>query len=279
MLILGHTGQPPAPHDLWGAWNLDPLLLVVLVGALWLHQRGRSRSPRAGDRWRARAFVAGIAIIAIALMSPLEAVSGALASAHMVQHVLLMLLAAPLLAFSAPGSTLLRGAPLAVRRAPGGIRRRLGLRRVHSPAHPVAVLLLYIVTLWAWHSAVAYDAALASEPVHILEHVSFLGAALLFWRVIVGARRGRRVPGGLGFLLVFGAAMASVLLSVLMTFATEHWYAGYATTTSAWGLEPLADQQLAGVLMWIPAGLVYVGTALALFASWVGEDSVASAIE
>ncbi|HEX2027782.1 MAG TPA: cytochrome c oxidase assembly protein [Nitriliruptorales bacterium] len=270
---LAHAGEPLAPHDLWRTWNVDPVLLVALAAGVWAYRRGRVASARPTDARRARAFAGALAALAIALISPLEPLSGALASAHMGQHVLLVLVAGPLLAVSAPGSRLLRGSPLAVRRARGAARRRFGLRSswLHAPSHPATVLLLHVGVLWVWHSAAAYDAALRSDLVHGVEHVTFLVTAVLFWRVVAGGRATRRVPGGAGVLLVFGAAMASVFLSLLLTFANEPWYEGYATTTPAWGLDPLADQHLAGVLMWVPAGAIYVVAALALFVSWIAE--------
>jgi cytochrome c oxidase assembly factor CtaG len=131
------------------------------------------------------------------------------------------------------------------------------------------VWLLHVGTLWFWHAAVPYDAALDSELLHILEHATFLVTAWLFWRVVIGARGAGRVPNGAGVLLVFGMAMQSVFLSLLLTFARNPWYSGYAATTTPWGLEPLADQQLAGVIMWIPAGLVYLAAGLTLMAAWI----------
>jgi cytochrome c oxidase assembly factor CtaG len=209
--------------------------------------------------------------VAVALVSPLDALSSALASGHMVQHVLLLLVAAPLLALSAPSSALLRGSPLAVRRASGRWRRRLRLTRGNLRAlrHPAAVWLLHVGTVWFWHAAVPYGAALESEFLHVLEHAGFLVTAVLFWRVVIGARGAGRVSYGFGVLLVFAMAMQSVFLSVLLTFARAPWYSGYATTTAPWGLEPLADQQLAGVIMWIPAGVIYLAAALALMVTWV----------
>jgi putative membrane protein len=270
--ILAHPGRPPAPHDLWGVWNLDPVLLLGFLLVVWAYRRGRASGPRRElDGWRARCFAVALVALGVALLSPLDALSGALASAHMVQHLLLVLVAAPLLALSAPSSAILRGSPLAVRRAAGRWRRQLGLtrRNLRPLRHPAAVWLLHVGTLWFWHAAIPYDAALDSEPLHILEHASLLLTAVLFWQVVVGPRVGDRVPNGLGVLLVFAMAMQSVFLSVLLTFAPTPWYSGYAETTTPWGLEPLADQQLAGVIMWIPAGAVYLVAALALLVAWV----------
>ena len=271
MLILAHDGRALAPQDLWSAWNPDPLLIGVLAGIAWLYHRGSSSSPR--DEWRHRAFVSALGVTAFALLSPLEAMSHALASAHMVQHVLLLVVAAPLFAFSAPASTLLRGAHVSVRRMPSRVRRTLRVRRplLDLFAHPVAVLFFYVGTLWFWHGATVYDATVGSELVHAIEHASFVVAGILFWRVVLGGRSGRRVPGGAALLLVFGAAMASVLLSALMTFAPTSWYGAYAQTTATWGPDPLTDQQLAGAIMWVPSGLLYVGAALLVFRSWLSD--------
>jgi putative membrane protein len=270
--ILAHPGQPPAPHDLWGAWNLQPVLLLGLVLAAWAYRRGQTGGPRRGvDRRRAWCAVGALVALGVALVSPLEALSGALASAHMVQHLLLLLVAAPLVALGAPASTILRGSPLVVRRAAIRWRRRLGLTHgnLRPLRHPATVWLLAVGTLWFWHAAVPYDAALGNELLHLIEHASFLGTAWLFWRLVIGVRGVGRVPNGVGVLLVFTMAMQSVFLSVLLTFARTPWYSSYATTTRPWGLEPLADQRLAGVIMWIPAGAVYLAAALALLVDWV----------
>lgn len=270
--LFAHTGQPPAPHDLWSAWTLEPALLLGFVLAGLAYRRGRTRGRRRGaDVWRARCFTGALVALGVALVSPLDAVAGALASAHMVQHVLLLLVAAPLLALSAPSSALLRGSPLPLRRA-ARWRRRLGLTPgiLRALRHPIAVWLLHVATLWFWHAAVPYDAALDSDLLHVVEHASFLFTGLLFWRVVVGSRGGTgRVSHGFGVLLVFAMALQSVFLSALLTFAREPWYSGYAATTVPWGLDPLADQQLAGVVMWIPAGLVYLAVGLALMVAWV----------
>ncbi|HEX2152544.1 MAG TPA: cytochrome c oxidase assembly protein [Acidimicrobiia bacterium] len=271
LTVLAHAGQPPQPHDLWSSWNLDPLIITALVGALFVHQRGRLAGPRrpADDR-RAACFIAAIATLAVALLSPLDALSNALASAHMVQHILLVLVAAPLLALSSPAGPFLRASPL-LRRVNAGWRRRLGLtrRRLGVLRHPATVWLLPVATLWFWHAAGPYDAAVGNEVIHVVEHASFLVTALLFWRAVVGGTASGRVTNGLGFMLLFTMALQSIFLSALLTFAGTPWYSAYRSTTEPWGLSPLEDQQLAGVIMWIPAGMVYVGAALALLVAWL----------
>mgnify|MGYP004486108261 FL=1 len=270
--VLAHPGQPPAPHDLWSAWNLHPVLLGGLLLAAWAYWRGQTSGPRRPiDTWRARCFTAALVALGLALLSPLDALSGALASAHMVQHLLLLLVAAPLLALSAPSSAILRGSPLALRRASGRWRRRLGLTHGNLGVlrHPAAVWLLSVGVIWFWHAAAPYDATLDNQLLHVLEHASFLVTAVLFWQVVVGVRGAARVSGGLGVLLVFAMAMQSVFLSVLLTFARTPWYSGYAATTAPWGLDPLTDQRLAGVIMWIPAGGIYLVVALALLVAWI----------
>jgi putative membrane protein len=267
-VILAHPGGSLAPHDLWSAWHADPLILGGLLVAAVLYQRGRS-SNRAAEGRRPWCFGAGLAAVAVALLSPVDALGGVLASGHMVQHLLLTLVAAPLLALSAPGGTLLRGSPDAVRRAVPRWRRRQRLTAwVRALRQPVPAWLLHVGTLWAWHAGVLYDAALQNPSIHAAEHGTFLVTGVLFWRTVVGVRAAR-VPAGLGVLLLFGMSMSTALLSLLLVFAEAPWYSGYATTTQVWGLEPLADQQLAGAIMWVPAGMVHVVAALVLLVAWI----------
>lgn len=266
--MLAHVGRAPAPHDAWTAWTLDPAIVVPLVVLLVLHERGRVGGQEARTRLRARAFHAGWTALVVALVSPLDAVATALASAHMVQHVLLVLVAAPLFAVAAPMPALLRGLPPRV--AQRVVRLASGPAGTAGRAlgHPVVAWLLHVGTLWTWHASAAYDAAVANPLVHGLEHATFLATAVLVWRTLVGPRH-VRLANGAAVLAVFGLALQSVLLSALLTFAGEPWYDAYVTTAAAWGLDPLADQQLAGAIMWFPAGAVHVGTALALLVAWI----------
>jgi putative membrane protein len=267
--IVAHEGQPLAPHELWTSWSPDPVVVTGLLLLTALHVRGRTRAPGA-PRWRERCFSAGLLAVAVALLSPLEPLSGVLASAHMVQHLLLTLVAAPLLALGAPAGALLRGLPGPVRRTVTGSRRRIrpAVAAAHLLRNPALVWLLHVAALWLWHAAVLYDAAVQHAAVHAVEHLTFLLTGVLFWRVVIGARA-LRVGPGLAVLLVFGMTLQSALLALLLTFASSPWYPSYAESTQPWGLDQLADQQLAGAIMWVPAGLVYLGTALVLLVGWV----------
>lgn len=268
-VTLAHDDAAVQPHDLWSAWNADPLVIGGLLLVGWLYLRGRSRRPGSTEGWRAPCFAVGLLAVAAALLTPLDALSGALASAHMAQHLLLTLVAAPLLVVSAPAARLLRGSPAPVRRGIASWRRRL---RVHVWAPVVlsagTAWLLHVATFWAWHAAVLYEAALRNPAVHALEHATFLGTGLLFWRTVLGVRAAR-APAGLAVLLVFGMAMSSALLSLLLTFADTAWYRPYAGTAPAWGLDALSDQQLAGVTMWVPAGMVHLAVALGVLVTWL----------
>ncbi len=214
-MLIAHLDAPVAPAELWRAWNLDALLVLSLVAALVVHARGRRGGRR---RWRERAFVAGIVTLAVALVSPLDALSSSLASAHMVQHLLLTVVAAPLLVVSAPIPTLLRGLPRSLRRSLRGLRPP-------PPRHAVGWAVLATVVLWGWHAAGPYEAALSNDLIHRLEHVTFLVTALLSWTAILAP-----AGAGIGVLVLFGLSVQSGLLGALMTFAANR---GIRATPSA----------------------------------------------
>jgi len=209
--------------------------------------------------------------LGLALVSPLEAMSGALASAHMSQHLLLILVAAPAFVHSEAAAGVLGGLPLTVRKGLGLARRTLGLApaRIRRFFHPVLVWLLHAGVLLFWHAAGPYQLALRLEPVHYLEHASFLITALWFWQLVLSTRHRSIDWPGASVLMVFGLAGQSVFLALLMTFAESPWYSAYANTTSAWGITPLTDQHLAGVIMWVPAGFGYTGVGLTLLSRWL----------
>lgn len=267
--LLAHADAAPAPHDLAGAWHADPVVLGGLALALVLHRRGR----RADDpAWRTAAFHLGLAAIATALLSPLDAASSALMSAHMLQHDLLLLVAAPLLVVARPGPRLLRGLPGPGRRTLGRTRRGLRLGHHHARIlhHPVLGVLALVVALWSWHAAAPYTAALDHDFIHVAEHSSMLVAGWLFWAATAAAARAGRPATAVAMLFV--AALQGVLLGMLLLFSSAAWYDAFASSTQAWGLTPLADQQLAGVLLWLPASLLYVLVAVRLVVRVLDDD-------
>lgn len=273
--VLAHEGRALRPHDLAGAWNLDPVLLIGFAVVIGAYVRGW-RQLGDGDG-RRRAFVGAMAALLVALVSPLEALSGVLVSAHMVQHVLIIVVAAPLLARSAPGSALLRGLPGGIRRWNRTLRLGLGLdaSRLRRARSPVVRWLAYVAVLWLWHASVLYGAAVEHEAVHVLEHATFLATATLVWSAVLGPARVRVAPG-LALLCVFTLALQTVFLSALLTFARTPWYDAYVQHAPAWGVDALQDQQLAGAVMWVPAGLIHAAIGVALLAHWLRDLDRAS---
>ena len=249
------------------------LIAVVVGGALYArgvlrlwHRAGREHVVH---RWQAACFGAGLLSIVVALESPLDNLSADLFALHMVQHLLLILVAGPLLVLGAPLAPLLWALPKASRRPLGSCCRRIALL-----ARPAVAVGLHSLALWLWHLPALYDAALRSRGLHVLEHVSFLAtAALLWWTVLHIARRSQ----GLSILYLFGMALQSTLLGALLTFSATPWYTAHLASAPAWGLTPLEDQQFAGLIMWVPGAGVYLAAALGLFAVWFRWSSNASA--
>lgn len=275
---LAHGGRPMEPHDLWTAWSLEPAIVVALFLSAWLYSRGieriwrRSGAGRGIRRWEAACFAAGWLTLLVAMVSPVHRMGEVLFSAHMVQHELLMAIAAPLLVLGRPVIPFLWAIPIRWRRSIGGWAKAGAVAGAwRGVTNPLAAWLLHAAALWIWHLPGAYGASLASEGMHTLQHASFLGTALLFWWALVHGREGRMGYGASVFYL-FATAMHSGGLGALLTFAPRPWYAGYAATTTAWGLTPLEDQQLAGLIMWIPAGASYLVAALLLLAAWMRES-------
>ncbi len=274
---LPHPGEPFTPHDLWGAWNLEPAILISLALAVVIYGLGvRTLWQRAGvGRGVRRSGVMnfGIAVLALlaALVSPLDALSGALFAAHMTQHLVLMLVAAPLLVLSDYGLALLWALPRRTAQVLGQrVNRLTGLRGAWAVlSSPASAWLAFTVTMWAWHLPALYEAALRSEAMHALEHGVFLATAMLFWSVLVRHARPDRVRYGIAIPYLFTAALQSGILGALMTFTTRPWYPYYATLTPAWGLTPLQDQQLAGLIMWAPVGALFTILTIAYFAAWL----------
>jgi cytochrome c2 len=190
----------------------------------------------------------------------------------MAQHEMLMLVAAPLLVLGRPLQAFLWALPPSQRETVGAWTRRPSVSTGwHAASGPAAACALHALALWIWHVPALFEAALADDLVHGLQHASFLVTAALFWWGMVQGRYGR-LGYGVSVVYVFVTAVHSSLLGALVTLADGLWYPSYLEDARVWQVDALQDQQLAGLLMWIPSGLVFIGFGLALFAAWLGES-------
>ncbi|HLG97403.1 MAG TPA: cytochrome c oxidase assembly protein [Bryobacteraceae bacterium] len=275
MPAFAHTGEPFQAHDLWRAWSFEPWVVVPLALTALLYLKGDRASHRSSI-WKRAAFWAGWTVLAASLISPLHSLGQVLFSAHMTQHELLMLIAAPLLAYSRPLVPFLWGVPFSWRRALGRWSKRPTVQKLwHALTNPLTAWWQHAAVLWIWHAPALFQATLSSEWVHACQHICFLGSALLFWWSLFYAHRWGGY--GAGVLYVFTTAAHTSVLGALLTFAPRVWYPAYASRVRAWGWDPLQDQQLGGLIMWVPAGVIYLVLGLALFAVWLREsDSMIS---
>lgn len=269
--VFAHAALDVESLWTWSPWVVLPLTLsATLYGLgtarLW-HHAGFGRGVR---RWQALCFCGGWLLLFSALIAPLHWLGERLFAAHMVEHEVLMALAAPLLVLARPGGAMLWGFPSRWRSAVGGVGQAPAFaalwRQITRPAIATAI---HGVALWTWHAPALYNAALRNDFIHWLQHISFLLSALLLWWALLRGRERDRGYGAASFYL-FLTALHSGFLGVLITLARRPIYPLQSDTATAWGLMPLEDQQLAGLIMWVPAGMVYAVAALALAGIWIG---------
>ena len=237
--------------------------------------RARSRWPI----WRTLLFLLGLVALIASLASPIDTIALELFSVHMLQHMLLLVVTAPLLLAGAPVRPLLRGLPLVVRRTViRAVARNTAFRAlVHVVRHPLMAAALYVVGLYAWHVPALYDAALDHPTIHVLEHLWFLVAALIFWSVVIDPIPFRatlpyaaRIP----FLLLVGAAQ-NTILGGLLAFSDRVYYTHYAATAAARGVDAVSDQRLGGAIMWVPGDLIFLVAASFSFFLWLQSEEQA----
>lgn len=276
--FLFHGGKPHHPHDLLTTWGFEPFVIVCLALSAWVYWRGVRRLWRSAEAGRgirrreAWAYAGGWLALFVALVSPLHPLGRVLFSAHMTQHEILMLVAAPLVVLGRPVIAFLWALPVSWAREVGGWGRAVWFQKVwRGLTNPLAAWAIHAAVLWTWHAPVLFEATIDNDWVHTAQHLSFLLSALLFWWAIIHGRKGW-MGYGAAVLYLFTTSVHSGALGALITFASSVWYPAYLTTTQTWGLTPLEDQQLGGLIMWIPAGLVYVGAGLVLFAGWMRES-------
>jgi cytochrome c oxidase assembly factor CtaG len=256
-----------------GAWELDPLVLLLSIGAAAAYGRGvyllsKRRSARTPSIGRRVGFYGGLVIAAGAVISPLHGWSETLFAAHMTQHLLLVIVAAPLLVLGRPSAPLIAALPSNVGKAASLLFVTVR-KRAPFLLHPVSLWALHAFVLWAWHLPTLYDLALENTFMHGLEHATFLGSALLVWAAVFGERP---IGEGASVLLLFATGLQSAALGALLALATQVLYDSHAVAAPIAGFDPLTDQQLAGVIMWIPPGILYLAVS-ALMLSRLLQDT------
>jgi putative membrane protein len=261
-VTLAHAFVTPA--DVWGSWLTHPEALVFVVASAAWYAHG-ARLLASYPRARMAAFFAGVVVIAMALASPLDAVAEAIFSAHMAQHLLLVVVAAPLLAYGAPAVPMLRALHAGLRHRIGRLPRASG----RFARQPLLALALHAMVIWVWHLPATYEAAVGDDLIHALEHGSLIATAFWFWATIIPARRRSAAAHPLRILALFGHMLQSGALGVLLVFAAQPLYEIHRAGALAWGSTPLEDQQLAGLLMWVPPAPVLLVAMSVLFVRWL----------
>ena len=278
-LAMAHVqeGQPPRSYALH--WSFEPWVITCLAASIAWYAAGISRlwdkasNSRNALIWQSMLFLLGWLTLVIALVSPVDALGVQLFSAHMVQHELMMIVAAPLLVISRPFGVWMWALPEHWR---GSVVNAVRWSGIAVPwnflTNSLIAWIVHALALWVWHVPAFFDAALRQNDIHTWQHASFLISALFFWWTVF---RDGAVRSGCGkaILYLFTTMMHTGALGALLTFSATPWYSGYFASSTALGWDPLADQQLGGLIMWIPGGLIYIGVALALGAKWLDPDS------
>jgi putative membrane protein len=247
-------------------WLLPSLLIFVPLGMTWLYLRGLLALPGVSNRWRRFfGFAAGAALLVVVFSPPVDTAADSLFSAHMAQHVLLIVAIPILFTYSHTLRYMLMGLPRGVRHYIHPLRR--AARRMTRWVTIPAVAVFFAASLWVWHVPVLYDAALGNIAIHALEHADFLLAGFLFWSVAMDPRR-EFVPKSI---LIFGTAFQSGLLGALLVLAPRVLYRSHLDQTLA-QISPLQDQQVAGLIMWVPMGAVFLVTVAAMVLRALGSE-------
>ena len=258
-VIVGPTMSP---------WDMLAVTMLVAAGALYALGQRRMLARGAVTRRAERlAFWAGWIVMLAAILPPLDGIVTRLFAAHMLQHELLMLVGVPLMVAGRPRATWMWGVPDRGRPVAAGVLQGGpvgGTWRILTA--PVVAWALNGIVVWAWHIPTLYEAAVRNEGIHALQHAMFVGSSVLFWWGLVYGRYGRAGYGASVF-FVFTTVVHTGILGAVFTIAPVPLYAVYAERAP----DPLADQQLAGLVMWVPAGIVLTLTGLGLFAAWLGE--------
>jgi putative membrane protein len=283
LMILAHG--PAAAHGDAGAtlgiatWTYDAWIMMPLYFVALLYLIGTTRLwCRAGHgrgvhHWQAACFWSGWTILALALLSPLHWLGERLFVAHMIEHELLMVVATPLLAMARPTAAMLWALP---QRWRGTVGSWTQSSVIYVPWRLLRVSLvatvLHAIALWVWHMPQLYNTVLTNLTMHRLQHASFFFTALLFWwSLFYGPARKRGY--GIAVVCLFFTSVQCAILGIFLTLSRAPWYPEQEEFTSIFGFTPLEDQQLAGLVMWVPSGFVYLGFALYFAGQWISRSS------
>ena len=265
------------PHVDGAVWTFDPWIVVPLLLAAGLYLIGSAalwRGTRSGAqarRWYTLAFIAGWLTLLGALVSPLHWLGEHLFMFHMIEHEILMAISAPLLVLARPIGIWLWSLPRIHRLQLGRFLRRpilVGCWQWLRSGRNATIV--HGVAIWAWHTPILFDAAVTNIVLHRLQHLSFLLTAIVFWWSVL-----RNNNAGLAAWHLFITMVHTSVLGALMALAPRVLYEAQTATAAAWGLTPLEDQQLAGIIMWVPAGTIYAGATLAMLAIWIRQSGAA----
>ena len=271
----------PAAHDLaehlkqpgaLSPWDFLAIVLLLTIAMLYVSGSRRIAARDGVHPRRERiCFWAGWLTLLVCILPPLDALALQTFSAHMAQHELMMLLGAPLLIAGRPLSTCLWGFTASPRRwVAAALQGDTAGTVWRTLTSPVVAWALHGLVIWVWHIPALFEWAVRNESVHAAQHAMFIGTSALFWWGLIYGRYGRAGYGAAVF-YVFTTAVHTGILGALLTFAGTPIYPSYVGTAAAQGTDALADQQVAGLLMWVPAGIVLTLLGLALFMAWLGE--------
>ena len=264
---LGHDGRAAESGDILtalGSWSADPpgLLLALIAGGLyaWAYHRLRRQDPQFRfPAWHAWCFGVGWVLMIIGLVSPVDTYSDDLFWVHMLQHILITMVVAPLMLLGAPATLALRAASPRVRR--DYLVPLLESRFVRLLTLPPVALLVFVLGIWAWHLPAAYDAAIGSEALHFVEHGVFLIGGMLFWWLVIGVDASRLRPAHVWRLFVLVIAiLQNIGLGLILTSVGEPIYETYelAASLREWGPDALTDQRIGAGIMWVPGSMMFV---------------------
>jgi putative membrane protein len=269
-LTTSYVRGPHNWYELARAWEFDPFVVIPIALSGYWYALGMARIWREAGvghgvrRWEAAAFWCGWVTLIVALISPLHAWGSMLFAAHMTQHEVLMLLVAPMMVLGKHLVAILKGLPRGWARDLVRWTAARWWRAIwHVLTNPLVAWLIHAIVLWAWHIPVLFEATLTNDFVHALQHLSFLLSALLFWWALMQGPQ-RALNFGVAVLYMFTTALHSGALGALITFARTVWYPAYSSTAPVWGFTALEDQQLGGLIMWVPACTIYIVAGLAL---------------